>query len=60
MSKCDTMKVGEVLLFTNLETEERITVRVNDIERGRVELGAEAAKVWKITRLPAGCGDGNH
>lgn len=54
MSKCDTMKVGEVLRLQHRETEEVITVRVVSGRAGEVRLATDADQRWIITRVPVG------
>lgn len=54
MSKCDTMKVGEVLRLQHRETEEVITVRVVSGRAGEVRLATDASQRWIITRVPVG------
>ena len=52
MSKCDTMRPGDVLRLRNRETEEVITQTVRRVSGNEVTLGTDAAQVWIIEVLP--------
>lgn len=53
MSKCDTMRPGDVLRLRNRETEEEITVQIRSIDwqRREVRVLTDADLRWKICKL---------